>query len=68
MKMSKEEKRDRAIDIVLSCRRCKSFTDYHYNMKSKTWKSLCECGKTSQYDDAFVQSEVNHIANEPHAK
>jgi hypothetical protein len=68
MKMSKEEREARAKDIVLSCRRCRSFTDYHYNAKFKIWKIICECGKTAEYDDLFVQAEIEMIANEPNVE
>jgi len=63
-KRTKEEAVARATDIVLSCRRCKNPTDQLFNDSRKVWISACECGKTSEYDEEFIKSEIEQISKE----
>ena len=52
---------DRAIDVALSCRRCRTLTDTQFDKESKTWTTYCECGDISKYSNSEVISEAKQI-------
>jgi len=62
MKMSKQEGQiERAMEIALSCRACRTTTDATFDKASKTWTTYCECGKTAKYQNSDIMSEAKDI-------
>lgn len=60
--MSKSDGRiEKAMEIALSCRTCRTSTDARFDKESKTWTTYCECGKTVKYQNSDVMDEVKDI-------
>ena len=52
---------ERAMEIALSCRACRTTTDATFDKESKTWTTYCECGKTAKYQNSDIMSEAKDI-------
>jgi hypothetical protein len=60
--MSKPDNRiERAMEIALSCRACRTTTDAKFDKESKTWITYYECGKTARYENSEIVSETKGI-------
>lgn len=60
--MSKPDNQiERAMEIALSCRACRTATDASFDKESKTWTTYCECGKTAKYPNSDIVSEAKDI-------
>jgi len=56
-----DDREQRAYDLALSCRFCRLTTDASLDAKTRTWKTYCECGKTSRHDADAIFNEVQEL-------
>ena len=60
--MSKSNNKiEKAMEIALSCRVCRTMTDAELDKESKTWTTYCECGKTAKYENSDILKEAREI-------